>query len=188
VSLRHVVSALVALAMLLPGGAALAMPAETLVATYVASPPAAVPASGAFVVSVLLTNTGTESWKSTAPGQVNLSYHWYDASGATVLWDGARTALGSDVAPTQQRMVPLAVTAPSAPGSYLLRVALVQEGVGWLAPSNPYSITAQPPYVARFGTASLPSFIAGATYQVSVPVTNTGAAQWPALAAKSRVK
>ena len=115
-SLRHVVSALVALVMLLPGGVALAMPAETLVATYVASPPAAVPAGNAFVVSVMLTNTGTDAWKTTAPGLINLSYHWYDAAGATVLWDGARTPLGGDVAPTQQRMVQLAVTAPSAPG------------------------------------------------------------------------
>jgi hypothetical protein len=157
--------------MLLPGGAALAMPAETLVATYVASPPASVPAGNAFVVSVMLTNTGTEMWRSTAPGLVNLSYHWYDPSGAAVIWDGARTALGGDVAPTQQRMVQLTVTAPSAPGSYLLRVALVQEGVGWLTPSNPYAITAQPPYLARFSAATLPSFIAGGTYQVSVPGT-----------------
>ncbi len=182
-SLRHVLSALVALAMLLPGGAALAMPAKTLVATYVASPPGSVPAGSAFVVSVMVTNTGTDSWKSTAPGLVNLSYHWYDPSGATVLWDGARTPLGGDVAPTEQRMVQLAVTAPSTPGSYLLRIALVQEGVGWLTPSNPYSVTAQPPYVARFGAVTLPSFIAGGTYQVSVPVTNGGAAPWPALAA-----
>ncbi|MGH2471312.1 MAG: SpoIID/LytB domain-containing protein [Candidatus Limnocylindria bacterium] len=182
-SLRHVVSALVALALLLPGGAALAMPAETLVATYVASPPASVPASNAFVVSVALTNNGTETWKSTAPGLVNLSYHWYDASGAVVVWDGARTPLGGDVAPTQQRTVQLSVTAPIAPGSYLLRIALVQEGVGWVAPSNPYSVTAQPPYLAKFGTVALPSFIAGGTYQVSVPVTNSGAALWPAQAA-----
>ena len=105
--------------MLLPGGAALAMPAETLAGTYVASPPASVPASTSFVVSVMLSNTGTETWKSTAPGLINLSYHWYDASGTTVIWDGARTPLGGDVAPTQQRMVQLAVTAPSAPGAYL---------------------------------------------------------------------
>ena len=181
--MRHVVSALVALAMLLPGGVALAMPAETLVAMYVASPPGSVPAGSGFVVSVMLTNSGTETWKSTAPGQVNVSYHWYDAAGATVLWDGARTPLGADVAPTQQRAVQLAVTAPSVPGSYLLRIALVQEGVGWLAPSNAYPVTAQPPYLARFGTVTLPSFIAGAAYQVSVPVTNAGAAPWPALAA-----
>src|SRR5438093_5004618 len=147
--------------MLLPGGAALAQPAETLFATYTASPPGTGPACNAFVVSVMLTNTGTETWKSTAPGLVNLSYHWYDASGATLIWDGARTPLGGDVAPTQQRMVQLAVTAPSAPGSYLLRVALVQEGVGWLTPSNPYAVTAQPPYLARFGTATVPSFGAG---------------------------
>src|SRR5438093_12757980 len=157
--------------MLLPGGAALGMPAEPLVGTYTASPPGSVPASNAFLVSVMLTNTGTETWKSTAPGLVNLSYHWYDASGTTVIWDGARTPLGADVAPTQQRMVQLAVTAPRAPGSYLLRNALVQEGVGWVPPSNPYTVTAQPPFQARFGAVTLPSFIAGGTYQVSVPVS-----------------
>jgi stage II sporulation protein D len=183
VSLRQVVSALVALAMLLPGSAALAMPAETLIATYVASPPASVPGTTAFVVPVTLTNTGTENWKSTPPGQINLSYHWYDASGGIVVWDGARTALGGDVAPTQQRTVQLNVIAPGAPGQYLLRIALVQEGVGWLAPSNPYAITVQPPFQARFGAITLPSFIAGGTYQVNVPVTNVGAAQWPAQAA-----
>ena len=183
-SVRHVVSALVALAMLLlQGGAALAMPARTLVATYVASPPASVPASGTFVVAVMLTNTGTDTWKSTAPGLVNLSYHWYDASGGTVMWDGTRTPLGGDVTPTQQRLVQLTVNAPTTPGAYLLRIALVQEGVGWLTPSNPYSITAQPPYIARFGAVTLPLFIAGGTYQLSVPVSNVGASQWPAQAA-----
>src|SRR6267378_5963018 len=129
VSVRHGVSALVAVAMLLlQGGTVLAMPAKTLVATYVASPPTSVPAGTTFVVPVMLTNTGTDTWKSTAPGLINLSYHWYDASGGTVLWDGTRSPLGGDVAPTQQRLVQLTVIAPSTPGAFLLRIALVQEG------------------------------------------------------------
>src|SRR5207237_4268637 len=104
-------------------------------------------------------------------------------SGAPGGWAGARTPLGADVAPTQQRLVQLAVAAPATRGAFLLRISLVQEGVGWLAPSNPFAITLQPPYVARFGAVTMPSFIAGGSYQVSVPVTNAGAAQWPALAA-----
>src|SRR5258706_771145 len=91
--------------MLLPGGAALAMPAETLVATYVASPPASVPAGNAFVVSVMLTNSGTEMWRSTAPGLVKLSYHLYDPTRATGLLDRARTPPSGDSAPTQHRNV-----------------------------------------------------------------------------------
>ncbi|TMC73721.1 MAG: SpoIID/LytB domain-containing protein [Chloroflexi bacterium] len=173
-----------ALAMLMPGAIVLArQDGETLLATYVVSAPASVGAGTTFVVPVTVTNTGTDTWKSTAPGLVNLSYHWYDASGATVVWDGARTPLGGDLPPTQQRTVQLAVTAPAQAGAYLFRVALVQEGVGWLPPSNPYSITAQPAYLTRFGAVTLPSIIAGGTYQVSVPVTNAGAAPWPALAA-----
>jgi len=108
--------------MLLPGSAALAMPAKTLIATYVAVPPGSVAAGATFVVSVALTNTGTEIWKSTAPGLVNLSYHWYDPSGAPVVWDGARTAFGADIAPTQQRTVQLSIAAPATPGAFLLRL------------------------------------------------------------------
>src|SRR2546423_698363 len=85
--------------MLLPGTAALAMFPETLVGTYVASPPASVPAGTGFVVAVMLTNSGTEAWKTTPPGLVDLSYHWYDAAGATGIWGGARPPPGAGVAP-----------------------------------------------------------------------------------------
>ncbi|TMC46812.1 MAG: hypothetical protein E6J23_01695, partial [Chloroflexi bacterium] len=124
--MRHVLAALAAIAVLLPGSAALARPAETLVGTYVAAPPGSVAAGMTFVVAVSLTNTGSETWKSTAPGLVNLSYHWYDPSGTPVVWDGVRTPLGADIAPTQQRTVQLTVTAPATPGAYLLRISLVQ--------------------------------------------------------------
>src|SRR5437879_6640053 len=104
--------------LLLQGGGALAMPARTLVATYVASPPASVPASGTFVVAVMLTNTGTDTWKSTAPGLVNLSYHWYDASGGTVMWYGTRSPLGGDATDTQQRLVQLTANAAPTAAAY----------------------------------------------------------------------
>ena len=48
-----------------------------------------------------------------------------------------------------------------------------------------YVVTARPAYLASFGTVTLPSFVAGGSYQVSVPVTNAGPAQWPAQAAVS---
>src|SRR5439155_1293358 len=135
-------SALAALAMLLPGGVALAMPAETLVATYTASPPGSVPASNAFVVSVMLTNTGTETWRSTAPGLVNLSYHWYDASGTTVIWadvlggnaivwDGRRTPLVASVDPGATATVNATVIAPPSACACALTFDLVREGVAW---------------------------------------------------------
>jgi SpoIID/LytB domain protein len=179
-ALRLLVSAGVALAIATPG-VAYAMPAETLVATYVATPPAQVPAGTAFVVPTTLTNTGTEAWRASGGfGQINASYHWYTPDGATLVWDGARTPLGADVLPGAQRQVPVNVLAPSAPGPYILRIALVQEGVGWLAPSNPYAVTAQPAFQAKFGAITLPSFIADGTYQIPVPVTNQGSVPWPA--------
>jgi SpoIID/LytB domain protein len=176
--LKRVLSVLVAFAAVLPGSVALAMPAETLLATYNPTPPPQVPAGNTFLVPTVLTNTGTEAWRSSGAGLVNVSYHWYDASGATLVWDGARTPLGADVAPQQQRQVQVAVVAPNAPGPYLLRIALVQEGVAWLAPSNPFAITVQPAYLAKFGQIALPSFIAGTSVKISVPVTNNGSVQW----------
>src|SRR5437588_12972082 len=101
--------------MLLPGTAALAMPAKTFIATYVASPPGSVGAGATFVVSVMLTNTGTDTWKTTAPGLVDLSYHGYDRSGAPVGWGGARTPIAADVAATPRRQAPVGGGAPGNP-------------------------------------------------------------------------
>ena len=109
-----------------------------------------------------------------------MGYHWIDIAGSTVVWDGARTPLGGDVLAGAQRVVQAAVQAPPNPGSYFLLFALVQEGVGWVPPSEPYPVAAITGYQATFGQVTLPSFITSGTYQISVPVTNIGTAPWPA--------
>src|SRR2546425_5688631 len=121
------------LSTLLCVGSAAAAPAAVLAATYaVPTQPTAVVAGGALQIPVSLTNTGDEPWLVTGASPVNLTYHWYDAVGTVIVWDGARTPLGTDpVAPQGKRDVTATVVAPAQPGQYALRFALVKEGTAW---------------------------------------------------------
>jgi len=155
----------------------------TTSATYtVATPPTTIPAGGNAQIAVALANTGNQAWNTTGANPVNLSLHWYDAAGATVLWDGPRTALGAAVEPGASRTITATVTAPPQPGAYLLRFALVKEGVSWFPPSNPLPINALAGFVAAVTPPTLPSFIAGGTYDVPIALKNSGAATWNAAA------
>jgi hypothetical protein len=81
---------------------------------------------------VALTNTGTRPWIASGANPVRLSYHWL-RDGALVEWDGARSSLAADVPPGANVVVSLLVVPPASPGLYLLRVDLVEEGVGWFS-------------------------------------------------------
>ncbi len=138
-------------------------------------------AGAAATIQVTVTNTGTATWNPSGANPVNLTYHWYDASGAVAVWDGDRTALGGEVPPGSARTLNAQVSAPSQTGPYQLRFALVKEGVLWFDPEPVgHSITLTPAYSATFGLLTLPSFVAGGTYPINVPVTNSGAALWNA--------
>jgi SpoIID/LytB domain protein len=153
----------------------------TTSATYaVATPPTTIPAGANAQIAVALTNTGNQTWNIAGANPVNLSLHWYDASGNTVLWDGPRTKLDAPVEPNASRTITATVTAPPVPGAYLLRFAMVKEGVAWFVPSNPLPITALAGFVAAVTPPTLPSFIAGGTYDVPVLLKNTGGAAWNA--------
>lgn len=82
------------------------------------------------VVPVMIANSGTLPWQ---PGSVNVAYHLVDSSGAMAVWDGERTRLLSPVLGGQVANVNLAVRAPSTPGTYTIRIDLVQEGVAWFS-------------------------------------------------------
>ena len=81
-------------------------------------------------VAVLVQNTGTLTWQ---PGSVNLSYHLLAPSGATYVWDGARTALAAPIAPGGSAVVNLRIQLPVTPATYQVRIDLVQEGVSWFS-------------------------------------------------------
>jgi len=153
--------------------------AATLLAGYQAQPPASAPAGTAITVPVMITNAGTDAWNAAGANPVNLSYHWTDATGTGVVWDGARTPLGADVPAATQRQVTATITTPAGPGTYLLQLAVVKEGIAWLNPSQPFGIQATPAFNATYAAPTLPSLLLNATtYTVTVPVTNSGVAAW----------
>jgi hypothetical protein len=113
---------------------------------------------------------------------VNISYHWYDSSGKTVVWDGVRTSLAG-LRQNEVRPVSVAVQAPPSAGSYTLRFDMVREGLTWfssqgmmLAPNSVNVVV--PAYGAIYAVPGTVTGAANATVAVPVGITNTGTTTW----------
>jgi len=62
--------------------------------------------------------------------QVNAGDRWLDAAGARVVNDlDGRAAMPADLEPGGEVELPLDVTAPRAPGEYVLEIDMIHEGV-----------------------------------------------------------
>ncbi|RQV18481.1 hypothetical protein DF039_15535 [Burkholderia cenocepacia] len=84
-------------------------------------------------VEISLCNGSRYQLASRAPHQVHVSYHWLDEEGAqAVVFDGLRTRLQRALMPGDAQNLQVSVAAPSVAGRYVLRLALVQEGIAWL--------------------------------------------------------
>lgn len=135
------------------------------------------------VTPVTVTNTSSFTWPAAGVSPVNLSYHWL-ANGQTVVWDGQRARFTQDVLPGQTVTVNATIPTPQVPGSYVLRLDLVREGIGWFSTNGvapldvPLAITTG--LAATYApVATTQSFLIGAN-TLSVTVANTGASTWPA--------
>jgi len=113
---RAVIALAVVAALLFTSLAALAAPSASLFASYQFAPPASAGAGTTLQLPVTLTNSGTDTWNAAGPNPVNLSYHWLDAIGKPIVWDGARTPLGSDVPGGGVRQLTAAIPVPAQPG------------------------------------------------------------------------
>jgi len=140
---------------------------------------------GANTLPVTVTNTGTASWPAGGLTPVHLSYHWLDAGGQVVLWDGARAALPTDLAPGQSALIAITVASPPSVGAYRLRLDLVQEGVTWFSAQGvtprDLSITVTTGFGATYAIAPpATSFMPGSRAVIAVTLTNSGLLPWPA--------
>ena len=106
----------------------------------VSSSPAAMQTGSRNAVSVELRNGGNTDLKSANPYPVHLSYHWLGTDGKYVVFEGQRTRLAPDAARGSFGYYEMSVIAPDTPGTYLLRVTLVQERIRWFdqAPNSVY--------------------------------------------------
>jgi hypothetical protein len=86
------------------------------------------PRAGALgAARVEIENAGTATWRD----DVACSYHWLDALGNPIVWDGIRTPLPRPVAPGERITLRIGVRAPIPPGSYRFALDLVAEHRAW---------------------------------------------------------
>ncbi len=141
-------------------------------------------ALGVTPFGVSVTNTGVAAWPAGGANPVHLSYHWLDPGGNVVVWDGARASLPADVGPGQAAVVTLPVASPPAPGVYVLRLDLVQEGIAWfsaqgVAPRD-LQISVTSGFAATYTLGSVPALLPGGRMLVPISIRNDGLASWSA--------
>jgi hypothetical protein len=95
--------------------------------------PAQAAPGASFQVVVDLQNDSDRTLASFSPFPLNICYRWIDGATETPVGaEGARTSLRPALLPAARGTYTLHVTAPTEPGSYRLRVTLVQESLMWL--------------------------------------------------------
>lgn len=161
------------------GAAASGPVAEPYASTYSnVTVPTTATVADSLSVPVTVTNTGSADWSSSGTTPVNLAYHWYTGSGQVLIWDGVRTALPSTVAAGASLQTNATVKAPG-PGDYLLKIALVKEGVAWMAPeTTAHAVHVTSGYAGSFTATPGAPLVAKNTVAFSVTATNIGSATW----------
>lgn len=134
--------------------------------------------------SISVRNAGSVTWPSGGFNPVRLGYHWIDAAGRAVLWDGPRTDLPKDLEPNQSVTLKIEITAPKEPGNYVLEVDMVQEYVAWFGqkstkPARLPVLVATPTFAASWRDADVPRKVkAGGIFRAKVLVRNDGPLPW----------
>lgn len=136
-----------------------------------------------YVAKVAVTNTSQATWPASGSTPVRLSYHWADATGATVVWDGVRTDLPADLPAGATIAVNMNIVAPPTSGTYTLRIDLVRDGVAWFSqrgvPTGDVVVAVGSGLGATYATAATTAtFFTAAPAPLSVTLTNTGTQPW----------
>ncbi|GFP33188.1 hypothetical protein HKBW3S42_01510, partial [Candidatus Hakubella thermalkaliphila] len=159
-----------------------------------------------FTVRLGVTNRGNFTWNAKDhkhPYHIHLSYHWYDAQGNLIQWEGLRSHLPRDLAPGERLhpfydpvevtvKVPEVSFPPPRRGSRhnaLIRFDLVREGVTWFSWAGAstlafYTLVEKAPELPSYSAIytdhnSTPSIMAaGSKASFPFAVRNTGRATW----------
>lgn len=98
--------------------------------------PQSLPAGDTAVLAIGARNLGKQAWSATNDRTiryaVQVSYHWRrESEHRFVVWDGIRSWLPVNVYPGEVVRFDTEIITPEEPGSYVLVLDLVQQGVGW---------------------------------------------------------
>ncbi|MGH2499290.1 MAG: N-acetylmuramoyl-L-alanine amidase [Candidatus Limnocylindria bacterium] len=144
----------------------------------VSQTPAAMPRGQTVSVPLRVQNLSNFDWAA----DVNLSYHWYDAAGRAVVWDGLRTSLAG-IRVNEVRALSAQVLAPATDGTYTLRFDIVREGATWFSSQGMQLAArtvavAQPAHAAAYSAPASAVGPAGSTITIPVTLTNNGSQTW----------
>jgi hypothetical protein len=140
--------------------------------------PATMNAKSTTLVPVRIENMSNFDWGAS----VNLSYHWYDAAGNLLEWNGLRTSLAG-TARTQIAAINAQIAVPATPGTYKLRYDIVQEGVAWFSgqgmqtPVKTIAVVV-PALSALYSAPANANGAVNAMITVPVTITNAGTTTW----------
>ncbi len=97
-----------------------------------------------FAIQLKLEYRGPETLSSRLPNPVYAAYHWRNAAGEFVVFDGIRTALPCDIESGDRCSFDVYAVTPEQPGRYELQISLVQEFVCWFHELNPACLVTIP--------------------------------------------
>lgn len=81
-------------------------------------------------IPVTVRNTSPNPWSSSGKAPITFSYRWLVGSEDKVL-ETARTLLPTVLPPGESITLNATIVAPAQPGTYTLRLSMVQEGIAW---------------------------------------------------------
>jgi hypothetical protein len=82
-------------------------------------------------------NTSPAAWRASGATRVAIAYHWLDAAGQPVSFEGLRTALPRDIEPGGAADLQLEIATPKKPGDYLLELDALRERLAWFSLKTP---------------------------------------------------
>jgi hypothetical protein len=129
-----------------------------------------------------VTNTGSQTWNAGGTNIVRLGVHFGNASdfpGDGWVTD-QRFFLPNDVAPGAVATIQVNVTAPTTPGTYILRHRMVKENVAWFNQIQKVNAAVGNVLGASYSSSPPATWSAGETRAYDVTVTNTGSQTWNA--------
>lgn len=88
--------------------------------------------------NVTVKNTSDNPWKLALPGGnfgISLSYKWLSLDKLNLVLEGTRAPVSDIIRPGETANFPLRVYLP-APGEYILRISMIQDGVAWFYAHN----------------------------------------------------
>ena len=84
-------------------------------------------------LKIKVENQSKQSWDSYEASGIELKNRWLNSEGQVIQWKDGQNKLNKKLAPGSNAEFDLIVTAPTEPGSYILEIDMVEDGITWFS-------------------------------------------------------